>query len=88
MTSSEELCLQWNDFQNIVRSAFADLRNDEDLTDVTLVFEDGRQIKAHKLVLAAMSPFFLDLLKRNKHPHSAPPNLHERHQIGKHVGYD
>ena len=69
MTSSEELCLQWNDFQNIVRSAFADLRNDEDLTDVTLAFEDGRQIKAHKLVLAVMSPFFLDLLKRNKHPH-------------------
>ena len=69
MTSSEELCLQWNDFENIVRSAFADLRNDEDLTDVTLAFADGRQIKAHKLVLAAMSPFFLDLLKRNKHPH-------------------
>ena len=50
MTSSEELCLQWNDFQNIVRSAFADLRNDEDLTDVTLAFADGSQIKAHKLV--------------------------------------
>ena len=69
MTTSEKLCLQWNDFQNIVSTAFGDLRNDGDLTDVTLACEDGKQIESHKVVLAATSPFFLDLLKRNKHPH-------------------
>ena len=69
MTTSEKLCLQWNDFQNIVSTAFGDLRNNGDLTDVTLACEDGKQIESHKLVLAATSPFFLDLLKRNKHPH-------------------
>ena len=68
MTSQEKLCLQWNEYQNIFITAFRDLRNDEALTDVTLVCEDGKQIKAHKVVLASTSPFFLDLLKRTKHP--------------------
>ena len=69
MSTSEKVCLQWNEFQNIVTSAFEDLKSDGDLTDVTLACEDGKQIKAHKVVLASTSPFFLDLLKRNKHPH-------------------
>ena len=69
MTSSEKLCLQWNEFQNIVSSSFGDLRNDGDLVDVTLACEDGTQMEAHKVVLASASPFFLNLLKRNKHPH-------------------
>ena len=67
MTTSEKLRLQWNEFQNIVVGAFEDLRNDGDLTDVTLACEDGKQIETHKIVLAATSPFFLDLLKKNKH---------------------
>ena len=66
---TEKLCLQWNDFQNIVSTAFGDLSNDGDLTDVTLACEDGKQIESHRVVLSAASPFFFDLLKRNKHPH-------------------
>ena len=69
MYESEKLCLKWNDFQINVNSAFGRLRNDQDLCDVTLVCEDGKQLEAHKVVLAASSPFFLELLKRNKHPH-------------------
>ena len=69
MTTSEKLCLQWNDFQNIVSTAFGDLRNDGDLTNVTLACSDGRQIESHQVVLAAISPFFLDILKKNKHLH-------------------
>ena len=67
--SDEKLCLQWNDFRNDVSSAFGDLRDDKDFTDVTLACEDGQQVEAHKVVLIASSPFFLNLLKRNKHPH-------------------
>ena len=69
MSSSEKLCLQWNDFQNIVISSFGDLKDDPDLTDVTLACEDGKQMEAHKVVLASTSPFFMDLLKRNRHIH-------------------
>ena len=67
--SGEKLFLQWNDFRDNVSSAFKDLRDDQEFTDVTLACEDGQQIEAHKVVLIASSPFFLSLLKKNKHPH-------------------
>ena len=67
--SDEKIFLQSNDFRNDVSSAFGDLRDDKDFTDVTLACEDGQQVEAHKVVLIASSPFFLNLLKRNKHPH-------------------
>ena len=67
MNSNEKLCLQWNDFKENVTASFAQLRADSDLTDVTLACEDGQQIEAHKVILAASSPLFMDILKRNKH---------------------
>ena len=36
---------------------------------MTLACEDGRPLEAHKVILAASSPFFQKLLERNKHPH-------------------
>ena len=33
---TEKLCLQWNDFQENIRTAFRDLREDKNLTDVRL----------------------------------------------------
>ena len=68
-TADEKLCLQWNEFKENVSSAFGDLRQDKEFTDVTLVCEDGQQVEAHKVVLVASSPFFLNILKRNRHPH-------------------
>ena len=65
---SEKLCLKWNDFQDNVNSAFGSLREDKDFTDVTLACGDGQQIEAHKVILAAQSPFFQGLFKCNKRP--------------------
>ena len=65
----EKLCLQWNDFQDNVQAAFKNLRQDKHFTDVTLACEDGQQVEAHKVILAASSPFFQNLLETNKHPH-------------------
>ena len=67
--SDEKLCLQWIGFQAYLTSAFGDLRNDKEFTDVTLACEDGQQVEVHKLVLISSSPFFKNLLHRNKHPH-------------------
>ena len=69
MDHSEKVSLKWNDFQETLTSSFALLRNDKEFTNVTLVCEDGEQIEAHKVVLVASSPFFMELLKRNKHTH-------------------
>ena len=66
---SEKLCLQWNDFHENVKVAFQNLRSDKHFTDVTLAFEDGQQVEAHKVVLVSSSPFLQNLLEKNKHPH-------------------
>ena len=66
---SAKLCLQWNDFQDNIKSVFGNLREDKDFTDVTLVCEDGQQVEAHKVILAASSPLLKKLLSKNKHPH-------------------
>ena len=69
MNSSEKLCLKRNDFPDNIKSAFGELRHDKDFTDVTLVCDDGEQFEAHKIILTSSSPFFGELLKKNKHPH-------------------
>ena len=67
MSSSEKLCLKWNDFQDQVQASIQELRNDNDFTDVTLACED-KSIKAHKVILSAGSPIFKKLLKTYPHP--------------------
>ena len=69
MPNSEKFFLKWNDFEGNVRAAFSDLREDQDFSNVTLVCDDGYQMEAHKVILAATCPFFKNLLRRNKHPH-------------------
>ena len=66
---SEKLCLQWNDFQDNLKGAFGSLSENTDFADVTLACEDGDQIEAHKVILAASSQLFQEILKRNKHSH-------------------
>ena len=66
---SEKFLLQWNDFKANKDSAFGRLRDDKEFIDVTLVCDDGQQMEAHKVILAASSPFFEKILSTNKHPH-------------------
>ena len=68
MTSFDKFSLKWNDFQENISSAFSNLRDDTIFTDITLVSEDGQYIEAHKVILSASSPFFMNILKNNKHP--------------------
>ena len=63
--SDEKLCLQWNDFRDNVSSAFGDLRDDKEFTDVTLACEDGQQVEAHTVILAAV-PTSSDLHERGE----------------------
>ena len=64
----EQYCLRWNDFQANVTGALSDIRDGEEFLDVTLV-SDGREIRAHKLVLSSCSPLFRQMLKRSSaHP--------------------
>ena len=60
-------CLKWNDFQKNVSSSFKEIR--EDFCDVTLMGEGHTLVKAHKVILAASSSFFHDILKKSQHPY-------------------
>ena len=53
MQSPKKLCLQCNNFQENLNSAFQKFRNNQDFADVTLACKDGTHIVAHKLVLAS-----------------------------------
>jgi len=66
---SEKLCLKWSDFQDNINITLGKLRSENEFSDVTLTCEDGQQVEAHKVILAASSPFFQKLLSMNKHPH-------------------
>ena len=68
-SSSEKFCLKWNDFQHNILGSFQELRGDTDFADVTLVCEEDQQIKAHRIILTACSPFFRNVLKKSKHSH-------------------
>ena len=57
------------DFKDNAKLILGDLRHDNDFSDVTLVCEDGHHVEAHKVILASSSPFFKNLLARNKHSH-------------------
>jgi len=50
-------------------NAFKRLYIDQDFADVTLATKDGAQIKAHRNILASVSPFFKTLLLANPHAH-------------------
>ena len=65
----KKLSVQWNDFKDNAIGSLGNLKDNKDFLDVTLASEDGKQIAAHKVILAISSPFFQNLLKRNKHPH-------------------
>ncbi|XP_059098231.1 protein jim lovell-like isoform X5 [Tigriopus californicus] len=61
--------LKWNNHQSHVLSAFDALLQNESLVDCTLVCDDTN-IKAHKVVLSACSPYFQKIFVDNpgKHP--------------------
>ena len=65
---SEKVWVQWNNFKENVHSVFGRLRDEKEFTDVTLACEDGHQMEAHNVILAASSPFFDEMLQGIKHP--------------------
>jgi len=66
--SSEKFCLKWNDFESNISGSFKELRDDQEFFDVTLACHD-EQIKAHKVIISACSPFFRNVLRTNPHHH-------------------
>ena len=60
--------LRWEDFETNTLGTFKELRDEREFCDVTLAC-DGKQVLAHKVILAGGSQFFKQILKQNPHPH-------------------
>ena len=60
--ADEVFTLSWDDFNNKCPKVFKELWLDRDLSDVTLVTEDGGQLSAHKVILVTCSHLFKRLL--------------------------
>ena len=65
----EKFSLSWDNFQNSTLTSIKELLRNEEFTDVTLVCDDEKQLKTHKVILSASSPFFRKILLQNPHPH-------------------
>merc|ERR1711892_739480 len=65
----QQYCLRWNNHQHNLLSVFEDLLNHEAFVDVTISC-DGLNLKAHKMVLSACSPYFQSMFYNtpDKHP--------------------
>lgn len=65
----QQFCLRWNNYHSNLSTVFDQLFQSESFVDVSLVTE-GRTIKAHKMVLAASSPYFQTILSETpcEHP--------------------
>ena len=65
----EKFNLNWNKFDENIIASFQSLKHDQDFTDVTLVCEENKQLKAHKVLISACSEFFKRILIQNPHQH-------------------
>ena len=67
--SNEKFDLRWNDFGRNAERTIRNLANDIQFTDVTLMSNDKRRIKAHKVILCSSSNFFNEILSETPTDH-------------------
>ena len=65
----EEAEFKCTNFHDNLKSTFKNLDELPDMSDVTLVCEDGQQQRVHKAVIAASSPLFHSLLSNSGRDH-------------------
>ena len=61
----EKIDLTWDTYTDHLREMLHDMMTSNEFTDVTLVTEDKKHFKAHKVVLSASSPVFKEIIKDN-----------------------
>ena len=62
MGDTDKFVLRWNDFEKNIVGAYKDLRADKNFQDVSLVCRGGT-FSAHRVILSACSPVFLEMIR-------------------------
>jgi len=60
--NQEKFNLTWHSYTDHLKEMLHDMMSSNELTDVTLVSEDKKHFKAHKVVLSACSPVFKSII--------------------------
>ena len=60
--NQEKYSLNWHTYSDHLRDMLHEMMKSNDLTDVTLICDDKRQFKAHKIVLSACSSVFKSII--------------------------
>ena len=63
--SSDNYNIRWNGFVSSTIDMFKALFEDTKIADVTLVTEDEKQVRAHKVALSSSSPYFRNIFEKN-----------------------
>ena len=61
----EKFNLTWHTYTDHLKEMLHYMMASDELTDITLVSEDKKQFKAHKVVLSASSPVFKSIISEN-----------------------
>ncbi len=69
--ATEQYHLRWNDYHSSLPKFFRDLRDAEEMLDVSIV-ADTKTLKAHRLVLSACSPMFKSMLNKISYSKAHP----------------
>lgn len=74
--ADQQFCLRWNEHTGTMVKVFKQMLESQAFVDCTLACE-GKLIKAHKMILAACSPYLHTILEENtsKHPIIFLPHL-------------
>ena len=65
----EQVKLSWREFNKGAGKTMINLLSDTNFSDVTLVCDEDKQIKAHKAILSSSSIFLKNILVQNPHQH-------------------
>ena len=60
--NQEKYNLNWHTYSDHLREMLHKMMKSDELTDVTLVCDDQKQFKAHKIVLSACSTVFKNII--------------------------
>ena len=59
---TEKFLLNWTKFHDNISESYKELREDSNFSDVTLACDGNQQFKVHKLIIAASSQIFKEIL--------------------------
>ena len=66
-SETEKFCLSWSQFVPSMVATLRNLHDNEDSKDVTLISDDGVEVKCHRFILDSNSGFFNKLFSKGSH---------------------